>query len=76
MSTRYISPAFIRPIAMLAAWAILLTIALAVDPAGTQGYNGRGKCMQPFGTSFDLVGPGSEDEWLSVYLPSPGGCEN
>ena len=48
----------------------VLVIAVLTMPltADSQGNNGRGKCMQPFGISFYLVKPGFEDEWLELYM--------
>jgi len=34
----------------------------------SQGNNGRGKCMQPYGISFYKVVAGHEDEWLELFM--------
>ena len=50
---------------------LIATVSLALlmsASAFSQGNNGRGKCMQPFGISFYSVKGGYEDEWLDLYM--------
>jgi hypothetical protein len=43
-------------------------LSFACASANSQGNNGRGKCMQPFGISFYKVQASHEDEWLGLFM--------